>query len=393
MPDQLAPFRSRPAGKAVRGPHPAARSHCSAQAASFSKLAVVPRVLYEGDVPEGSESTPLDRLGRPLRDLRISVTDRCNFRCGYCMPSDVFHEGYRFAPRSEILRFEEIARLAELFVRRLGVRKLRLTGGEPLLRRDLPELVRMLAAIPDVTDLALTTNGYLLAEQASALAAAGLRRVTVSLDALDQATFAAMSGRQLELARVLAGIEAAEAAGLRPLKLNCVVIRDRNEHAVEALARRFRGTPHVVRFIEFMDVGTQNRWEMEAVVGAGEIRERIERVAPLEALPPERPGEVAERFRYRDGGGEVGIIAAVSQPFCGSCGRARLSADGRLLGCLFASDGPNLRDLMRAGASDGELLAAASAFWQAREDRYSELRAGSPSLAGKRRLEMFQVGG
>lgn len=334
----------------------------------------------------------VDKLGRPLRDLRISVTDRCNFRCGYCMPKDVFHEDYGFMPREAILRFEEIARLARLLVKHLGVTKLRLTGGEPLLRRDLPALIRLLADIEGAPDLALTTNGYLLAEHAQALAKAGLRRVTVSLDALDPTTFAAMSGQGHDVTRVLAGIAAAEAAGLTPIKINCVVIRGVNEHAVEALARRFHGTPHVVRFIEFMDVGTRNAWNRAAVVSADEILASAARVAPLDPIASLHKDGVAERFRYRDGGGEVGIIASVTRPFCGSCNRGRLSADGRLLTCLFSADGTSLRELLRTKVSDSTLVNAMKAAWEAREDRYSELRS-TMGPTEKRRLEMYQVGG
>jgi cyclic pyranopterin phosphate synthase len=336
----------------------------------------------------------LDRLGRPLRDLRISVTDRCNFRCDYCMPKAVFHDGYRFMPREEILSFEELSRLARLAVTKLSVSKIRLTGGEPLMRRDLPVLVRMLAAIEGLHDLTLTTNGYLLAEHAKALAEAGLRRVTVSLDALDAETFASMSGMPREVERVLAGIDAAESAGLSPIKINCVVVRGKNEHAIEALARRFRGSPHVLRFIEFMDVGTLNGWDESAVVTATEIHERLSRVAPLEALEASQPGEVAARYRYLDGGGEVGIIASVTRPFCGDCNRGRISADGRLLTCLFAASGISLRDLLRAGATDEELQTAMSAAWRQRDDRYSELRAELRQRDGsRRRLEMYQIGG
>ena len=341
-----------------------------------------------------ARSEPLDVLGRPLRELRVSVTDRCNFRCGYCMPADVFHDGHAFMPREQILTFEETARIVRVAVERLSVTKVRLTGGEPLLRRDLPELVRMLASIEGLQDLALTTNGHLLGERARALAGAGLQRVTVSLDADDDATFAQMSGHPASNAqRVLDGIAAAASAGFSPIKINCVVIRGVNEHAVEALARRFRGTGHVVRFIEFMDVGTQNRWDPARVVSADEIRSLIERVAPLEPVAPLHPGEVAERLRYRDGGGEVGIIASVTRPFCGGCRRARLSADGRMLTCLFASDGLNLRELLRAGAQDRELAAALCARWEQRGDRYSELRAEQRARGDKRRLEMYQIGG
>jgi cyclic pyranopterin phosphate synthase len=334
---------------------------------------------------------PVDRLGRPLHELRVSVTDRCNFRCGYCMPRDVFHDGHAFMSREQVLTFEEIARLARVAVEQLSVTKVRLTGGEPLLRRDLPGLVRMLAGIEGLHDLALTTNGHLLAEHARALADAGLHRITVSLDADDDATFTRMSGVDAaSVERVLAGIAAAESAGFAPIKINCVVIRGVNEHAVEALARRFRGTGHVVRFIEFMDVGTQNRWDRAQVVSADEIRERVERVAPLE---PVAADEVAERFRYRDGGGEIGIIASVTRPFCRGCRRARLSADGRLLTCLFASQGFDLRALLRGGASDAELAAALSQLWEARADRYSEERDEQRAAGRKRRLEMYQIGG
>jgi cyclic pyranopterin phosphate synthase len=343
---------------------------------------------------QSSHPEPRDQLGRPLRELRISVTDRCNFRCGYCMPKDVFHDGYRFMPRADILSFEEIARLAQIAVRDLGLAKLRLTGGEPLLRRGLPELVRMLAAIPGLCDLALTTNGHLLVEQAPALAGAGLRRVTVSLDALDDATFTRMNGTgSSSVARVLTAIDAADAAGLGPVKINCVVIRGVNEHAVEALARRFRGTGHVVRFIEFMDVGTKNRWDPSRVVSADEIVARVAAIGALDPIAPRTGDGVAERYRYRDGSGEIGVIASVTRPFCGDCSRGRLSADGRLLTCLFADSGFSLREPLRAGASDAELAAAMAGVWRQRNDRYSELRAAQPQARAKRRLEMFQIGG
>ncbi len=316
------------------------------------------------------------------------------------MPRDVFHDGYAFMPRADVLSFEEIERTARLFVQHLGARKLRLTGGEPLLRRDLPHLVEKLARIEGVEDIALTTNGLLLADHAAALASAGLRRVTVSLDALDATTFGAMAGLEGDgssaLARVLAGMDAAEAAGLRPLKVNCVVQRGLNEHAVEALARHFRGSSRVVRFIEFMDVGTLNAWSLERVVPADEIRALLERIAPLEPLTQAlAPEQVAERYRFSDDHTEVGVIASVTRPFCGTCTRARLSADGRFLRCLFATQGTDLRALLRSGVSDqviGELLVEQ---WQSRDDRYSELRAGLPAttLSTKRRLEMYQVGG
>jgi cyclic pyranopterin phosphate synthase len=342
----------------------------------------------------------VDSLGRPLRDLRISVTDRCNFRCGYCMPRDVYHDGYAFTPRAELLSFEEITRVTRLAVERLGAQKVRLTGGEPLLRRDLPQLVEKLARIEGVADLTLTTNGLLLAELAQPLASAGLMRITVSLDALDAPTFGKMAGLQgdpaPQLARVLAGIDAAQAAGLAPLKINCVVQRGLNEHSVEALARRFKGTPHVVRFIEYMDVGTLNDWSTEHVVPADEIHARIEHVGALEPIAQDtHSGAVAERYRYRDGSGELGIIASVTRPFCGTCTRARLSADGRLLTCLFAASGQDIRALLRGGASDAAIGDALVEQWTQRNDRYSEQRstilAGSTTV--RRRLEMYQVGG
>ena len=345
----------------------------------------------------GDAVTPAvrDRRARPLRDLRISVTDRCNFRCGYCMPREVFHEGYRFLPRAELLSYEEIARVARVAVTELGVRKLRVTGGEPLLRRDLPELVAMLAAIPGVEDLALTTNGLLLAEHATALARAGLKRVTVSLDALDTETFQRMSGTSFEPARVLAGIDAAVAAGLAPIKLNCVVIRGQNEHAVGELVRRFRGTPHVVRFIEYMDVGTINGWKADDVVGAEAILAAIEAVAPCAPVGDDGTVDaraVAERYRFLDGSGELGVIASITRPFCGQCERARLTADGRLLGCLFAAAGLDVRSPLHNGSGDAALAESLAAFWRRRADRYSELRAMDGG-ATKRRLEMYQVGG
>ena len=338
-------------------------------------------------------NAPKDRLGRGLSDLRISVTDRCNFRCDYCMPKELYADDHGFMPRADILSFEETARIARIAVQQLGVSKLRITGGEPLLRRDLPELVRMLARIDGVSDLTLTTNGYLLAEHARALADAGLQRITISLDALDPETFARMSGLGRALHRTLAGIAAAQAAGLHPIKLNCVVIRGQNEHAVEALARRFRGSPHVVRFIEYMDVGTRNGWDPALVVSADEILARVSRVGELVPIPDE-PGRVAERYRYADGRGEVGVIASVTRPFCSGCSRGRLSADGRLITCLFAHEGVSLRDPLRAGVSDAELRDVIAGAWRRRDDRYSELRAELRRRApSKRRLEMYQIGG
>jgi cyclic pyranopterin phosphate synthase len=346
-----------------------------------------------GAAPElrGPSAEPRDLLQRPLRDLRISVTDRCNFRCPYCMPADVFGERYTFLPRAEILSYEELERIARVFVS-LGVRKLRLTGGEPLLRADLASLVARLARIEGVEDLALTTNGYLLAERAQELRAAGLARVTLSMDSVDEATFARMNGRGLSLARVLAGLAAAERAGLAPIKINTVVVRGMNDGELVALAERFRGSGHVLRLIEFMDVGTRNHWEREQVVPAAEMLARIAAVFPLEPLEPTYPGEVARRYRYRDGAGELGIIASVSQPFCGQCTRARLSADGRLVTCLFAAGGTDLKALLRGGASDAQLREVLAALWRAREDRYSELRTAAAPRA-ERRIEMYEIGG
>jgi cyclic pyranopterin phosphate synthase len=333
-----------------------------------------------------------DALGRPLRDLRISVTDRCNFRCPYCMPAELYGEAYRFLPRAEVLTFEEIERLTRLFVD-LGVTKIRLTGGEPLVRADLPSLVARLAAIRPDLDLTLTTNGSLLAPAAGELAAAGLRRVTVSLDSLDPEVFRTMSGRDsAHPDTVLAGIAAAEAAGLRPVKINCVVQRGVNDHTLVDLARHFRGTGHIVRFIEFMDVGTLNGWDLRQVLTAAEIIERLSADIPLERIPANYRGEVAQRWRYADGSGEIGVIASVSQPFCGDCTRARLSTEGTLITCLFAAGGVKLRDPMRAGATDDELRQMIAGCWTHRRDRYSEERS-AVTPRPRRRVEMFQVGG
>jgi cyclic pyranopterin phosphate synthase len=330
-----------------------------------------------------------DRLGRALRDLRISVTDRCNFRCPYCMPEEVFHGAYRFLPKTDILTFEEIERVARAAVG-LGVKKLRLTGGEPLLRSDLPRLVAMLAAIDGVEDLSLTTNGLLLAGYAAALRAAGLRRITVSLDSLDEETFKAMNGRRSGIAPVLAGIEAAERAGLSPLKINCVVKRGVNDAGVVDLAGRFRGTGHIVRFIEYMDVGTLNGWRMDDVVPGREIVARIGAHFPLEPVDPNYPGETANRYRYTDGQGEIGVIASVTEPFCGGCTRARLSCDGKIYTCLFAAIGTDVRGLLRAGATDADLRDALARIWGARTDRYSEERTSKTRVE---KVEMYHIGG
>jgi len=331
-----------------------------------------------------------DKLDRRMRDLRISVTDRCNFRCTYCMPAEVFGDAYQFLPKPELLTFEEIERVARAAAA-LGVRKLRLTGGEPLLRADLPKLVSMLAAIDGAEDLSLTTNGFQLAGWAPALRKAGLHRVTVSLDSLDEDVFKTMSGRKHGVAPVLAGIEAAAREGLGPIKINCVVQRGVNDHTIVDLARAFRGTGHVVRFIEFMDVGTLNGWEMGQVVPAESIQKAIDGDFPLEPVPPNYPGETARRFRYRDGAGEIGIIASVTQPFCGGCTRARLTPEGQLFTCLFANEGADVRGRLRGGATDDELRAFLAGIWGARTDRYSELR--TEESARRERIEMFRIGG
>jgi cyclic pyranopterin phosphate synthase len=331
----------------------------------------------------------VDRLGRPVRDLRISVTDRCNFRCVYCMPKDVYGRDYAFLPRSALLTFEEIERVARAFVS-LGVEKVRITGGEPLVRRELDRLVAKLAELGPI-DLTLTTNGALLAGQAQALADAGLTRVTVSLDSLDDATFRAMNDVDFPVERVLAGIEAAAAAGLAPVKVNVVVKRGTNEDGIVDLARYFRGSGHVIRFIEYMDVGHTNGWRLDDVVPAAEIVQRIGDEFPLEAIEPAYRGEVARRYRYADGAGEIGVIASVTQPFCGDCTRARLSADGKLYTCLFALRGHDLRALLRGGASDEQLGDALNGVWGARDDRYSELRSAETAELAK--VEMSYIGG
>ena len=334
-----------------------------------------------------------DRFGRPIRDLRISVTDRCNFRCPYCMPAEIYGEKYEFLPKPELLTFEEIARLARLFVQ-LGVSKIRLTGGEPLVRTDLHNLVTLLTEIAGIKDLTLTTNGYLLAQNAQALRDAGLQRITVSLDSLDEEVFKAMNGRGYAVKKVLEGIEKAQEVGLSPIKINAVVQRGVNDHTVVELARRFKGTGHIVRFIEYMDVGNLNGWKMDQVVSADEIAEMINVEMPLEPIEANYRGEVAVRYRYKDGTGEIGIIASVTKPFCGDCTRARLSTDGKLYTCLFASHGTDLRGPMRDGMSDNELLDLISGVWSRREDRYSELRTIATSQEDRpQKVEMYQIGG
>jgi GTP 3',8-cyclase len=338
----------------------------------------------------GSLGAPgLDTLGRPMRDLRISVTDRCNFRCVYCMPKDVFGPDYEFLPRADLLSFEEIARLARVF-RGHGVEKIRLTGGEPLLRRNLERLVAMLARI-DGVELTLTTNGSLLARKARALRAAGLHRVTVSLDSLDDGVFRAMNDADFPVADVLAGIDAAADAGLAPVKINMVVKRGVNDDSIVPMARRFRGTGHIVRFIEYMDVGATNGWRMDEVVPSAEVIRRIGAEMPLEPAQPNYAGEVAERWRYVDGGGEIGVISSVTQAFCRSCTRARVSTEGMLYTCLFATAGYDLRSMLRGGASDEAIASAVSGIWRARADRYSEIRTADTAQA--RKIEMSYIGG
>ena len=346
-----------------------------------------------------------DSLARPLRDLRISVTDRCNFRCSYCMPKDVFDKNYRYLAHGDLLRFEEITRLARLFMAH-GVHKIRLTGGEPLLRKGLENLVAQLAALRTaegrVPDLTLTTNGSLLARKARALKDAGLQRVTVSLDSLDDAVFRRMNDMDFPVAEVLAGIEAAQAAGLQHIKVNMVVKRGTNDHEITTMARHFRGTGITLRFIEYMDVGSTNGWRMDQVVPSSEVITRLQADLPLVPLAASARGETAKRWGYAgpDGRhdpalGEVGVISSVTQAFCGDCNRARLSMEGQLYLCLFASQGWDLRSLLRSDASDAQISAAVADIWQGRSDRYSELRASLPadSSAGKRRIEMSYIGG
>ncbi len=380
---------------------PVPRDTGSVQADTGSPSATGPagreRRVY--DVPTMSQAPrtstdaappPDDRLGRRMHDLRISVTDRCNFRCTYCMPVEVFGRDHAFLARAQILTFEEIVRLAGLFVR-LGVEKLRITGGEPTVRRDLPELVRRLAGIEGIRDLTLTTNGSALRKLADPLAAAGLRRITVSLDSLDDDVFRRMTGADFPVGRVLDGIAAARAAGLAPIKVNMVVRRGANEDSVLPVARWARDEGLILRLIEFMDVGHTNGWRMDEVVPQAEILALIDAELPLEPLPPNYVGEVAGRFRYRDGSGEVGVIASVTRPFCGACTRARLSAEGELFTCLFAAAGADLKTPLRAGATDDELTERIRATWTLRADRYSELRTAG--TADARRVEMFAIGG
>jgi GTP 3',8-cyclase len=335
-------------------------------------------------------SDPLDQLGRPVRDLRLSVTDRCNFRCIYCMPREAFGPTHAFLARAEILTYEEFARLVSVFAQ-LGVSRVRLTGGEPLLRKDLETLVSMVAATPGITDIALTTNGSLLATRAASLRAAGLDRVTISLDSIDPAMFAAMADTRLALTTVLDGIQAAADAGLTPVKLNAVVRRARNDDGIVELAEFARAHGHVLRFIEYMDVGDTNKWVLDDVVPSAEVIARISAVFPVEPMPSTRRGEVAKRWRYVDGSGEIGVISSVTAPFCTDCTRARVTSTGELFTCLFGSGKLDLRAMMRRGASDDELRQAISGVWSGRRDRYSELMRGSGS--DEPHAEMSYLGG
>jgi cyclic pyranopterin phosphate synthase len=332
----------------------------------------------------------LDRLERPLHDLRISVTDRCNFRCTYCMPKEVFGRDFHFVPHAQLLSFEEIARLAKIFIGR-GVEKIRITGGEPLLRRDIEELIAMLARLEGLKDLTLTTNGSLLAHKAADLKAAGLERVSVSLDSLDDTVFRTMNDVDFPVARVLEGIDAARRVGLAPIKINVVVKRSANEHTLVDLVRHFRGSGCIVRFIEYMDVGTTNGWRLDDVVSAREIFETINAELPIEPLEANYRGEVAQRYGFRDGSGEIGIIASVTQPFCGDCTRARLSSDGQLFTCLFAGTGHDLRALVRSGTTDDDIVKFLDDVWRVRSDRYSELRTSLTEHLPK--VEMSRIGG
>jgi GTP 3',8-cyclase len=356
-------------------------------------------VVYPGEIgPAGVAATVRDRLNRPLRDLRISVTDRCNFRCVYCMPKEIFGRDYAFMPRDELLTFEEITRIVRVAVRH-GVHKVRLTGGEPLLRKNLEELVAMLSVIrtPDgrPLDIALTTNGSALAFKAQSLKDAGLQRITVSVDSLDDATFRRMNDVNFPLEKILHGLEVAHEVGLGPIKINMVVKKGQNDQDILAMARHFKGTPYVLRFIEYMDVGTTNGWKLDEVVHSDEIIRRIDAELPLEPIDPSYTGETAARWRYRDGGGEIGVISSVTQPFCSTCNRARISTEGKLFTCLFATEGHDLRALMRGGCSDDELSDALRALWAARTDRYSQLRSSlTPGLRARRKkIEMSYIGG
>jgi cyclic pyranopterin phosphate synthase len=364
--------------------------------ADYRSLPSAPRIPASLEQPSGLLS---DSLARPLRDLRISVTDRCNFRCVYCMPKEVFDKDYAFLPHSALLSFEEITRVASLFVAH-GVEKIRLTGGEPLLRKNLENLVAMLRALktPDgrELDLTLTTNGSLLARKAQALKDAGLNRVTVSLDALDDAVFRRMNDVDFSVSDVLHGIEAAHRVGLGPVKVNMVVKGGMNDQEIVPMARHFKGSPTILRFIEYMDVGASNGWKMDEVIPSAEVVRRISEVMPLQPVDPNYSGETAARWRYVDGGGEVGMISSVTQAFCHDCTRARLSTEGKLYTCLFATSGHDLRALLRAGHSDQEISSAVAQVWRARGDRYSELRTNSTeelAQGPRKKVEMSYIGG
>lgn len=341
--------------------------------------------------PVAATTQPSDRRGRALSDLRISIIDRCNFRCPYCMPEELYPRDHQFLRKAERLDFEEIERLVAIFAG-LGVRKLRLTGGEPLLRRDLPQLVRRLVGVAGIDDVALTTNGSLLAPLAQTLRDAGLQRITLSFDSIVPLTFRTMSGGRGDVEMVLAAIAAAERAGFTPLKINCVVMRGGNDGEVLELLNHFRGSGHIVRFIEYMDVGTCNGWQRELVVPSAELRARIGARWPLHDLAPNYGGEVATRCAFADGGGEIGFISSVTEPFCGDCTRARLSADGRLYTCLFANAGHDLRGPLRAGASDADMAGLIRTVWSSRDDRYSELRSDTGSMS-RDHVEMYTIGG
>lgn len=332
-----------------------------------------------------------DQMKRPIQDLRISVTDRCNLRCPYCMPAEIFGERYEFLNRQELLTFDEIERITAIFVK-LGVTKVRLTGGEPLLRANLTDLITALANINGIDDLTLTTNGFLLAQNAQALKDAGLQRITVSLDSLDDATFAQMNGREYTTARVLEGIAAAEKAGLSPIKINVVVQKGINEHTILDIARHFKGTGHIVRFIEYMDVGNLNGWDLSQVMPSQELIALINNEMPLEPDSPNYIGEVAKRYQYVDGTGEIGVISSVSNPFCGDCSRVRLSADGQMFTCLFASRGIDLRTFLRDASSEASLIEKVASVWRIRTDRYSEERS-SLTKPLEEKVEMYKIGG
>ena len=355
-------------------------------------------LTFPARTPIAASGELRDRLARPLRDLRISVTDRCNFRCSYCMPKEVFDKSYSFLPQADLLSFEEISRLARIFLAH-GVHKIRLTGGEPLLRKNLETLIGMLAALRtvdgEVPDITLTTNGSVLARKAQALRDAGLKRITVSLDGLDDRVFRRMNDVDFPVAKVLAGIDAAQRAGLGPIKVNMVVKRGTNEHEILPMARHFKGSGVVLRFIEFMDVGATNGWRMEEVLPSAELLKILQGEWTMQAVAPSTAGETAQRWRYADGGGEIGLISSVTQAFCHDCNRARLSTEGKVFLCLFATQGHDLRALLRSGATDQAIESAIAHIWQGREDRYSELRATLPvsTASGERRVEMSYIGG